>query len=57
LTSKQTVADQLQTKGKTLEEISMVFGDPVGLTDLVSPAEVGSLDEEKGDSEQIEKKL
>jgi hypothetical protein len=26
-------------KGKTLEEISRVFGDPVGLTELIAPVE------------------
>ena len=50
-----SVANRKQTKGKTLEEISLVFGDPVGLTDLEPPAETGSIDEEKVNSEYIEK--
>lgn len=50
-----TLANRKQTKGKTLEEISLVFGDPVGLTDLEPPAETGSIDEEKVNSEYIEK--
>jgi len=39
-----------QTKGKTLEEISVIFGDPVGLTELVT----GPMDE-KDRAEHVER--
>jgi hypothetical protein len=38
----------LQTKGKTLEEISIIFGDPVGLTT------VGLSGTERQDDEHFE---
>jgi hypothetical protein len=54
--SVQIVANREQTKGRTLEEIGLVFGDPVGLTELtVGPTETSSIDEEKPNATQAEK--
>lgn len=41
-----------ESKGKTLEEITLIFGDPVGLTDI--PSSEGAKRDEEGKIETAE---